>query len=109
MAFTKLDNGHLIPLPEDRIAFAQEISMFVALTIFRGQREIRANINGRIATLTMPQEAEILDFLTLTETTDPNVIDVHLSLPVIMGEQRYAYDMCVRYSPLLGGGESTIS
>ena len=103
MAFTKLANGHLIPLPEDRIAFAREVSMFVQLTIFRGQREVRAEIEGWIATLTIPHESEILNFLTLTETDEPGVIDVHLCLPVIMEERRYAFQMCVRYAPLLGG------
>ncbi len=103
MAFTKLDNGHLIPLPEDRMAFAREISMFVQLAIFKGRREVRSQIGNSIATLTIPHETEILNFLTLTETDDPGVIDVHLRLPVIMGEQYYRYDMRVRYAPLLGG------
>lgn len=101
MAFTRLENGHLIPLPEHRSAFAREVSMFLQLTIFQGQREIRTRINGTLAALKLPHEKEILNFLTITETEEAGVIDVHLRLPVMMEENWYAFEMCVRYAPLL--------
>jgi hypothetical protein len=104
MAFTRLENGHLIPLPEHRIAFAREVSMFIQLAIFQGQRELHAEIEGVLATLALPHEAEILNFVTLNETEEAGVIDVHLCLPVIMGQQRHEYRMCVRYAPLLDEG-----
>lgn len=87
MDFERLDNGTFIPAAEERTQFSKELWAMIHDRMFHGRTKIFLAIKGESVLFRLPPPTQILDFVSMRETDDPNIVVLNLELPEDNGDR----------------------
>lgn len=81
MKLERVDNGNLTPPILERRQFGWDLYDSIQHQVLQGRTIMTKLVEGRRMAFRLPPRNQILDFVTITDSEDPESISVRIELP----------------------------
>ncbi len=99
MRYQHVENGAIVPSLELRAEFARDLWETIKTQVLNNRTSMTHLVHGSRMSFALPPPMHLLDFVTISETDEPDTVIVDIQFPARELYRNTVYSLSIQYSP----------